>query len=384
MLNILVISLVLFTYLFLKFFKKRNYLIITYLFLLFINIWVPLFIFEETDSDLYLGNSLFYKPILYWLTSILILIFLNPLRYINLSFSNLFRTKIVLIPFSEKILLINYFIFFIILFNIGTSNVYLIAFISSIAAILAIKNKKYYILFLIIVTLLAVSFQRSLVVPFVFLFFLKLYRQEISFKQVFLFCLFFVMIFYIALVGRGLVNSSSFSEIIKNLSLNKENINILTSNVSNVNIGSVAFEMNEISPTNLYDIFEYFFNILIPLPSTISNFDFQKFYVSRYLGTEPSLGLPMPACYQFYYFFGNWSIFIMYFIFIYLLKMDKEINEQFSENKTNIFTYLSLFILSLSLMYFHHSDLRFFVVSTILVILSIFLSKFLKYFHVIK
>jgi len=382
--SLLLITLLLFILLFLKYYKIRKYLILTYIFLFFINIWIPLFIYLQSGDDLYLGNSFFYESILIWLAAILFLIYLNPFRYIYISSNGFFKRKLTIIRFSDNLILFIYFIVFLILLIIGTSNVYLIAFISSIAALLYVKNTKYFFLFLIIVTLLTASFQRSLVFPFLFLFYLKLYKKEINIKQLILFSFCFLIIFYVALVGRGLVKSVNYTQILENLIISKENISILTSNMSNVNIGSVVFEMKNSLPPSIYDIFEYLINILLPIPSSISNFDFQKFYVSRYLGTEPSLGLPMPACYQFYYFFGNWSVIYLYIIFFYLSKIDKELNLQFSENKTNIFSFITLFTCTLNLLYFHHSDFRFFMVSTIFAISCFNISKYLNIYHVLR
>ena len=379
MLNLLIINFILFFLNLINHLKSKKFIVLAFLILFFINIWIPLFFNYNSNTELYLGNDSYYDHILIWLSLIYFLILINPLRFITIKFKSISNKILIIKSFSNTKLLFTYLFFFLLFFFIGTSNVYLIVLISSIAAVLSIRRNKYSFLFLLTFILLAGAFQRSLIFPLLFLFFLKLYRGHIKFKHIIIFVVIFISIFYIALVGRGLKDASSLKEVISGLNITQDNLSILTSNVSNVNIGSVAFEMRTIFKPNTFDIFDYFFNILAPIPSSFSSFDFQKYYVSRYLGTEPSLGLPMPACYQIYFFFGNFSVIIMYFIFVYLNKLEKYFKFQFNYLSFNIFSFMTIFFIVLCLVYFHHSDLRFFVVSITLSLLAFTLCNKIKF-----
>jgi hypothetical protein len=377
--EILVINIFLFFLIVLKNLKEKKFIVVFFVSLFFINIWIPLFFNYNSEVDLYLGNSNFYIPIAIWLSFIYLLIYVDPFRFYKFNTLLVFKKKLLLNNYSTSFNLILFVFVFLFLLLLGTSNIYLVVLISSIAAVLTIKNNIYTSLFFLIFILLAGSFQRSLILPLVFLFFLKLYSGKINIKHILYFSASIITIFYVALVGRGLQDAISFKEIINGLIVSEENLSILTSNISNVNIGSVAFEMRSISKLTVLDIIDYFINILIPIPSSFSSFDFQKYYVSRYLGTEPTLGLPMPACYQIYFFFGHLSILIMYLIFRYLKKIDNVIRFQFDNINTNIFTFISLFFITLALIYFHHSDLRIFVVCLLLSFVSVSLSKYVKF-----
>lgn len=377
--EILFINIFLYFLILYKNLKEKKFIVVFFITLFFINIWIPLFFNYNSEVDLFLGNSNFYIPIVIWLSFIYLLIYVDPFRFYKINIELFNKKKLLINNYSAIFNLILFVFVFLFLFLLGTSNIYLIVLISSIAAVLTIKNNIYTSLFFLVFILLAGSFQRSLILPIVFLFFLKLYSGKINIKHILYFSVSIITIFYVALVGRGLQNAISFKEIINGLILSEENLSILTSNISNVNIGSVAFEMQSISKLTLLDIIDYFINILIPIPSSFSSFDFQKYYVSRYLGTEPSLGLPMPACYQIYFFFGHLSIFIIYLIFRYLKKIDNIIRLQFDTINTNIFTFISLFFITLALIYFHHSDLRIFVVCLLLSFVSISLSKYVKF-----